>query len=55
MAFFLNGQRILKLDYWRNSPHRDTLAFRIKENPHLGPKLVNTRMKARQTNDNYIN
>ncbi|KAJ0441238.1 hypothetical protein HanIR_Chr16g0795381 [Helianthus annuus] len=44
--FFLNGQRILQMSYC--SPHRDTLAFRIGENPHLGPKPVNTRPKARQ-------
>ncbi|KAJ0465929.1 hypothetical protein HanHA300_Chr14g0543531 [Helianthus annuus] len=36
------------MGYWRNSPHRDTLAFRTGENPHLGPKPVNTRPKARQ-------
>ncbi|KAJ0827734.1 hypothetical protein HanRHA438_Chr17g0829211 [Helianthus annuus] len=47
-SFFLNGQRILQMGYWRNSPHRDTLAFRTGENPHLGPKPVNTRPKARQ-------
>ncbi|MFS7939888.1 hypothetical protein Hanom_Chr05g00457221 [Helianthus anomalus] len=28
------------MGYWRNSPHRDTLAFRTGENPHLGPKPV---------------
>ncbi|MFS7995826.1 hypothetical protein Hanom_Chr12g01122641 [Helianthus anomalus] len=36
------------MGYWRNSPHRDTLAFRTGENPHLRPKPVNTRPKARQ-------
>ncbi|MFS7972025.1 hypothetical protein Hanom_Chr09g00839761 [Helianthus anomalus] len=46
--FFLNGQRKLQMGYWRNSPHRDTLAFRTGENPYLGPKPVNTRPKARQ-------
>ncbi|MFS8012162.1 hypothetical protein Hanom_Chr14g01317621 [Helianthus anomalus] len=35
------------MSYWRNSPYRDTLAFRTRENPHLGPKPVNTRPKAR--------
>ncbi|MFS7955654.1 hypothetical protein Hanom_Chr07g00645161 [Helianthus anomalus] len=24
--FFLNGQQILQMGYWRNSPHRDTFA-----------------------------
>ncbi|KAJ0491976.1 hypothetical protein HanIR_Chr12g0569671 [Helianthus annuus] len=26
-SFFFNGQRILQMGYWRNSPHQDTLAF----------------------------
>ncbi|MFS7901372.1 hypothetical protein Hanom_Chr00s201329g01837981 [Helianthus anomalus] len=46
--FFLNGQQILQTGYLRNSPHRDTLGFRTGKNPHLGPKPVNTRPKARQ-------
>ncbi|MFS8028479.1 hypothetical protein Hanom_Chr16g01511061 [Helianthus anomalus] len=33
--------------YWRNSPHWDT-RLRIRKNPHLGQKPVNTRPKARQ-------
>ncbi|MFS8000837.1 hypothetical protein Hanom_Chr13g01183241 [Helianthus anomalus] len=36
------------MDYWRNSPHRNALVFRTGKNPHLGPKSVNTRPKARQ-------
>ncbi|MFS7968952.1 hypothetical protein Hanom_Chr09g00803481 [Helianthus anomalus] len=36
------------MGYWRNSPYRDTLAFRTEKNPHLGPKPMNTRPKARQ-------
>ncbi|MFS7909049.1 hypothetical protein Hanom_Chr01g00090271 [Helianthus anomalus] len=36
------------MGYWRNSPHWNTLAFRTGENPHLAPKPVNTRPKARQ-------
>ncbi|MFS7899539.1 hypothetical protein Hanom_Chr00s064043g01786351 [Helianthus anomalus] len=35
------------MGYWRNSLHRDTLAFRTGKNPHLWPKPVNTRPKAR--------
>ncbi|MFS7977283.1 hypothetical protein Hanom_Chr10g00902201 [Helianthus anomalus] len=51
VMIFFNGQRILQINYWRNSLHRDTLAFRTKENPHLGPKSVNTRPKARQCSE----
>ncbi|MFS7905589.1 hypothetical protein Hanom_Chr01g00049441 [Helianthus anomalus] len=36
------------MGYWRNSSNRNTHAFRTRENPHLGPKPVNTRPKTRQ-------
>ncbi|MFS7956945.1 hypothetical protein Hanom_Chr07g00660621 [Helianthus anomalus] len=39
------------MSYWRNSPHRDILAFRTGKNPHLGPKHVNTRPNARQCSE----
>ncbi|MFS7916628.1 hypothetical protein Hanom_Chr03g00179481 [Helianthus anomalus] len=48
LYLFLNGQRIIQVRYWRNSLHRDALAFRTGENPHLAPKPVSTRPKARQ-------
>ncbi|MFS7949834.1 hypothetical protein Hanom_Chr06g00576261 [Helianthus anomalus] len=36
------------MGYWRASPHCDTLASETGKNPHLWPKPVNTRLKARQ-------
>ncbi|MFS7908734.1 hypothetical protein Hanom_Chr01g00086591 [Helianthus anomalus] len=39
--FFLTANR-------RNSPHQSTLVFRTGENPHLGPKPMNTCPKTRQ-------
>ncbi|MFS8003758.1 hypothetical protein Hanom_Chr13g01217691 [Helianthus anomalus] len=36
------------MSYCRNLPHRDTLAFRTGENPHIGLKHVNTCPKAQQ-------
>ncbi|MFS8022762.1 hypothetical protein Hanom_Chr16g01443291 [Helianthus anomalus] len=39
------------MDFWRNSPRQDILALRTEENPHLGPKPVNTRSNARQCSE----
>ncbi|MFS7954475.1 hypothetical protein Hanom_Chr07g00630941 [Helianthus anomalus] len=49
--FFLNGQRILQNGLLANITTSGYTCLRTGENPHLGPKPVNTRSKARQCDE----